>query len=50
MVTQTTANYVESSGSFTKLRQATVSFVMSVSVCPSVRPQGTTRLPIEGFA
>jgi hypothetical protein len=30
---------------FAKLRKATVSFVMSV--CPSVRPHGTTRLPLD---
>jgi len=35
------------------LRKATISFVMSVSVCrpvcPSVRPHGTTRLLLDGF-
>jgi hypothetical protein len=30
-----------------KLRKAIVSFVMSVR--PSVRPHGTTRLPLDGF-
>jgi len=37
----------EFSGAFAKLREVTSSFV--VSVCPSVRPQGTTRLPLDGF-
>jgi len=31
-------------GEFAKLRKATVSFAMSV------RPHGTTRLPLEGFS
>jgi hypothetical protein len=35
-------------GAFAKLRKATVSFVMSV--CPSVCPRGTTRLPLDGFS
>jgi hypothetical protein len=30
-------------GAFSKLRKATISFVMSV------RPHGTTRLPLDGF-
>jgi hypothetical protein len=34
-------------GAFAKLREATVSFVMSV--CLSVRSYGTTRLPLDGF-
>ena len=34
-------------GAIAKLRKATISFVMSV--CPSVRPRGTTRLPLDGF-
>ena len=34
-------------GTFAKLRKATVSFVMSVR--PSVRPHGTTLLPLDGF-
>ena len=36
---------------FAKLRKATISFVISVCpiVCPSVRPHGTTRLPLDGF-
>ena len=34
-------------GAFTKLRKATISFVMPV--CPSVRPHKTTRLILEGF-
>ena len=29
-------------------REATISFVMSA--CPSVRPHGTTRLPLDGFS
>jgi len=29
-------------------RKAAVSFVM-LPVCPSVRPHGTTRLPLDGF-
>jgi hypothetical protein len=32
----------------TKLRKATISFVMSV--CLSVRPHGTSRLPLDGFS
>ena len=32
---------------FVKLRIATVIFVMSL--CPSVRPHGTTELPLDGF-
>jgi hypothetical protein len=35
---------------FAKWRKATVSFVMSVPVRPSVRPHGTTRLRLDGFA
>ena len=35
-------------GAFTKLRKATISFVMSV--CPSVRQHGTIRLPLDGFS
>jgi len=35
-------------GAFEKLREATVSFVMSV--CPSVCPDGINRLPLDGFA
>jgi hypothetical protein len=36
---------------FAKLRKATITFVMSVclSVSTSVRPHGTTRLPLHGF-
>jgi hypothetical protein len=34
------------SGAVAKLRKATISFVMSPSVCPP----GTTRLPLEGFS
>jgi hypothetical protein len=32
---------------FAKMRIATISFVMSV--CQSVLPRGTTRLPLDGF-
>ena len=35
-------------GAFAKLWETTTSFVMSV--CPSVRPHGTTRLPLDGFS
>ena len=34
-------------GAFTKLQKGTVSFVMSAR--PSVRPHGTTVLPLDGF-
>jgi hypothetical protein len=34
------------SGAFAKLRKATINFV---SVCLSLRLQGTTRLPHDGF-
>jgi len=34
-------------GAFAKLRKATTSFVMSV--CPSVRPPGTTWFPLDEF-
>jgi hypothetical protein len=39
-------------GAFPKSRKATISFVTSVrlSVCPSVGPHRTTRLPVEGFS
>jgi hypothetical protein len=32
---------------FAKLRNVSISSVMSV--CPSVLPRGTTRLPLDGF-
>jgi len=35
-------------GAFSKFRKATISFVMSVRL--SVRPHGTTRLPLDGFS
>ena len=35
------------SGAFAKLQKATITFVMSV--CLSVCPHGTTRLPLDGF-
>jgi hypothetical protein len=35
------------SGAFAKVRKTTISFVMSV--CPSICPLGTTRLPMNGF-
>jgi len=33
-------------GAFKNLRQVTISFVMSVRLCP----RGTTRLPLNGFS
>jgi hypothetical protein len=39
--------YLQLLGAFAKLRKSTVSFV--IPVCPSVRPRGTTRLPLDGF-
>jgi hypothetical protein len=40
-------------GAFAKLQKANISFIMldyiCLSVCPSVCPRGTTRLPLEGF-
>jgi len=35
-------------GAWAKLRKATISFVMSAH--PSVRPHGTTRVPLDGFS
>jgi len=35
-------------GAFAKLRKATISFVMTVRL--SVRPHGTTQLPLDGFS
>jgi len=35
-------------GAFTKLRKATISFVVSVRLC--VRPRETTRLLLDGFS
>jgi len=35
-------------GALAKLRKATIRFVMSV--CPSVCPHRTTRLPLDGFS
>jgi hypothetical protein len=35
-------------GALAKFRKASISFVMSV--CRSVRPYGTTRLPLDGFS
>jgi hypothetical protein len=39
-------------GAFAKLWIATIRYVMSVclSVCPSARPHGTTRLALDGFS
>jgi len=41
-------------GAFEKLRKATISFVtsvcLSVSVCMSIRPHGTSRLKRDGFS
>jgi len=34
-------------GAFVKLQITTISFVMSI--CPSVRPHGTTGFPLDGF-
>ena len=39
---------VEFLGAFAELRKATIIFVMSVR--PSVRPHGTTRLPLDVFS
>jgi hypothetical protein len=38
-------------GAFVTFPKSTISLVMSVwrAVCPSVRPHGTTRLPLDGF-
>jgi hypothetical protein len=36
-------------GAFAKLQKATLSFVTSLSVLPSVRPHGS-RLPMDGFS
>jgi len=36
-------------GAFAKLRKGTVGFVLSISVCRSLCPHGTTRLPLDGF-
>jgi hypothetical protein len=38
---------IEFLGTFAKLRKATVSFNYD---CPSVRPHGTTRLPLDRFS
>lgn len=43
---------VEFLGALSKLQKATVRFVMAsfrLSVCLSVRPHGTTRLPVDVF-
>jgi len=39
-------------GAFAKLRKATVSFVVFIrsSVCPSICPHATIRLPEDGFS
>jgi hypothetical protein len=37
-------------GAFAKLREATVTSVVSLSVCPSVCPHGMSRLPLDGFS
>ena len=36
------------SGALAKLRKVAISFVMSD--CPSLRPRGTIRLPLDGFS
>jgi hypothetical protein len=41
-------NFLYFLGLFAKLRRANISFVMSL--CPSVRPRGTTRLPLDGYS
>ena len=48
LLIQAQSSTVHSSGTFAKLLKATISFV--TSVCPSVRPYGTTRLPLNGFS
>jgi len=41
---------VEFVGSFAKLRKAAINFIsVYPSVRPSVRPLGTTRVPLEGL-
>jgi hypothetical protein len=35
-------------GAFAKLRKATIGIVLSVR--PSFRPHGTSRLPVDGFS
>jgi hypothetical protein len=47
-----TIGRVISSGAFAKLRKATVRLVMPVrlSVCPPVRPHGTSWLPLDEFS
>jgi hypothetical protein len=45
---RTEESFVQFLGAFAKFRKATISFVMSV--CPSVRPHGTTRLPQGSFS
>ena len=37
-------------GLFEKLRKATLCFVMSLSLCPSVCPHGANRLLLDGFS
>jgi len=39
-----------SSDEFVQLRTVTISFVMSVRLCPSVCPHETTRFPLDGFS
>jgi len=41
---------VEFVGAIANLRKATISFVMCLSVCPSVRPHGASRLPLDSFS
>jgi len=49
ITTSDTARPAFSSGAFAELRKTTINYVMP-SVCPSSHPQGTTRLPLDGFS
>ena len=54
MITKLTAENLQCSqfltffGALAKLRKANISLIMPL--CPSVRPHGTTRLPLDGFS
>jgi hypothetical protein len=41
---------VEFFGAFSEFRKATISVVMRLYVRPSIRPHGTTWLPLDGFS
>jgi hypothetical protein len=41
-------NFQHCLGTFAKLQEVSISFVMSVHPC--VCPHGTTRLPLDGFS